>query len=87
MIGRADFVRDLDLTRTTIAGRVGQSRPDLALDLMWRFMALAEPVINRVDDSNGTVGAVFRVACDDLGESQTRSHRARGPGVRRGDEK
>ena len=64
---RADFVRDLDLTRTTIAERVGQSRPDLALDLMWRFMALAEPVINRVDDSNGTVGAVFRAACEDLG--------------------
>jgi Arc/MetJ-type ribon-helix-helix transcriptional regulator len=34
---------------------------------MWRFMALAEPIINRVDDSNGTVGAVFRAACDDLG--------------------
>jgi hypothetical protein len=34
---------------------------------MWRFMALAEPVINRVDDSNGMVGAVFRAACDDLG--------------------
>jgi hypothetical protein len=64
---RADFVRDLDLTRTTIAQRVGQSRPDLALDLMWRFMALAEPVINRVDDSNGTVGGVFRAACEDLG--------------------
>src|SRR5882724_334020 len=64
---RTDFVRDLDLTRTTIAERVGQSRPDLALDLMWRFMALAEPIINRVDDSNGTVGAVFRAACDDLG--------------------
>jgi hypothetical protein len=64
---RADFVRDLDLTRTTIVERVGQSRPDLALDLMWRFMALAEPVINRVDDSNGTVGAVFRAACEDLG--------------------
>ena len=64
---RADFVRDLDLTRTTITERVGRSRPDLALDLMWRFMALAEPVINRVDDSNGTVGAVFRAACDDLG--------------------
>jgi hypothetical protein len=64
---RADFVRNLDLTRTTIAERVGQSRPDLALDLMWRFMALAEPIINRVDDNNSTVGAVFRAACDDLG--------------------
>ena len=70
---RASFVRDLDLTRTTIAERVGQSRPDLALDLMWRFMALAEPVINRVDDSNGTVGAVFRAACEDLGPLAARA--------------
>ena len=53
--------------------RVGQSRPDLALDLMWRFMALAAPVINRVDDSNGTVGAVFRAACDDLGALAARA--------------
>jgi hypothetical protein len=70
---RADFVRDLDLTRTTIAARVGRSRPDLALDQMWRFMALAEPVINRVDDSNGIVGAVFRAACDDLGALAARA--------------
>jgi hypothetical protein len=70
---RPDFVRDLDLTRTTITERVGRSRPDLALDLMWRFMALAEPVINRVDDSNGTVGAVFRAACDDLGALAARA--------------
>jgi hypothetical protein len=63
-----DFARDLDLQRAMIADRVTQTRPDLALDLMWRFMDLAEPVINRVDDSNGTIGDVFRTACDDLGE-------------------
>jgi hypothetical protein len=64
---RPEFVRDLDLTRAMIAGRLGQARPDLAFDLMWRFMTLAEPVINRVDDSNGSVGEVFRTACEDLG--------------------
>ena len=42
-------------------------RADLAPDLMWRFMDLAEPVINRFDDSNGAVGDVFRFACEDLG--------------------
>src|SRR3712207_5668522 len=47
---RPDFVRDLGLTRATIAERVGRTRPDLALDLMWRFMGLAGPVLNRVDD-------------------------------------
>ncbi len=62
-----DFVRDLDLQRAMIADRVAPARPDLALDLMWRFLDLAEPVINRVDDSNGSVGDVFRSACEDLG--------------------
>jgi hypothetical protein len=64
---RRDFVKDIDLQRVMIVERVARSRPDLALDLMWRFMALAEPVINRVDDSNGSVGDVFRSACQDLG--------------------
>ena len=64
---RRDFVKDLDLQRTMIVDRVAQTRADLALDLMWRFMDLAEPVINRVDDSNGVVGDVFRSACEDLG--------------------
>jgi len=31
------------------------------------LMELAEPVINRVDDSNGSVGDVFQSACEDLG--------------------
>src|ERR1700710_1678769 len=56
-----------------IVERVAQTRPDLALDLMWRFMPLAEPVINRVDDSNGSVGDVFRSACEDLGEIATKA--------------
>jgi hypothetical protein len=61
-----DFVKDLDLQRAMIVDRVASSRPDLALDLMWRFMSLADSVFNRVDDSNGTVGDVFRSACNDL---------------------
>ncbi|HSP96504.1 MAG TPA: hypothetical protein VL049_04580 [Candidatus Dormibacteraeota bacterium] len=64
---RRDFVRDLDLQRAMIVDRVTPARADLALDLMWRFMDLAEPVLNRVDDSTGSVGDVFRAACEDLG--------------------
>jgi hypothetical protein len=64
---RRDFVKDLDLQRAMIIDRVAQTRAGLALDLMWRFMDLAEPVLNRVDDSNGSVGDVFRAACEDLG--------------------
>src|SRR5690242_17410407 len=64
---RRDFVKDLDLQRAMIVDRVTPTRADLALDLMWRFMDLAEPVLNRVDDSTGSVGEVFRAACKDLG--------------------
>lgn len=64
---RRDFVRNLDLQRAMIADRVAPIRADLALDLMWRFLDLAEPVLNRVDDSSGSVGDVFHLACEDLG--------------------
>lgn len=70
---RRDFVRDLDLQRAMIADRVASTRADLALDLMWRFLDLAEPVINRVDDSTGSVGDVFRSACEDLGAIAVRA--------------
>jgi hypothetical protein len=64
---RRSFVKDIDLQREMIATKVAETRPDLALDLMWRFMDLAEPILNRVDDSYGDVGDVFRQACRDLG--------------------
>ena len=68
---RRDFVRDLDLQRAMIVDRVTPTRADLALDLMWRFMDLAEPVLNRIDDSTGSVRNVFRAACEDLGTIAT----------------
>ena len=64
---RRAFVKDLDLQRQLIVEKVAEDRPDLALELLWRFMDLAEPVLNRVDDSHGDVGDVFRQACQDLG--------------------
>jgi hypothetical protein len=64
---RQAFVKDLDLQRQLIVDKVARDRPDLALELLWRFMGLAEPVLNRVDDSRGDVGDVFRQACHDLG--------------------
>ena len=56
----------LDLQRQLITDKL-VARPELALELMWRFMGLTEPVMNRVDDSHGDVGDVFRQACQDLG--------------------
>ena len=63
---RREFLKDLDQQRVMIVDRIARTRPDLALDLMWRFMDLAEPVFHRVDDSNGSVGDVFHTACDNL---------------------
>jgi hypothetical protein len=63
---RREFLKDLDQQRGMIVDRIAHTRPDLALDLMWRFMDLAEPVFNRVDDSSGSVGDVFHTACDNL---------------------
>ena len=62
---RRDFLKDLDLQRTMIQ-RVAATRPDLALDLMWQFIDLASAVMDRVDDSSGSVGDVFRAACEDI---------------------
>src|SRR5215210_156282 len=58
---RRDFVKDLDLQRTMIVDRVAPTRPDLALDLMWRFLDLAEPVAV-VHGSAGRL--VLRAGCE-----------------------
>ena len=70
---RPAFVRDLDRQRRLILDKVAEDRPDLALELLWRFMALAGPVQERVDDSRGDVGDVFRQACRDLGAVAARA--------------
>lgn len=37
------------------------------MDLMWRFLEVANPVFERCDDGSGTVMGVFHAACVDLG--------------------
>jgi Family of unknown function (DUF6880) len=59
---------DLDTQRRAIVEKVAEADPKEALDLLWRFMALAEPVFGRCDDSSGTVIDVFREACSDIGD-------------------
>lgn len=58
---------DLDQQRKAIVGQIAKASPALALDLMWRFLGLADSIFARCDDSNGTIGAVFRTAVGDLG--------------------
>ena len=64
---RKVFVADLEVQRRTIIDKVAIAEPVEALDLLWRFLALANPVFERCDDSSGTVIRIFHAACCDLG--------------------
>ena len=64
---RKVFVADLEVQRRTIIDQVAKAEPVEALDLLWRFMALANPVFERCDDSSGAVIGIFHGACRDLG--------------------
>ena len=62
------LIKDLELQRTTIVTQVAKDNPTEALELMWRFVALASSIFERCDDSNGSVIEVFHSAVDDLDE-------------------
>jgi hypothetical protein len=64
---RKALVDDLEAQRRAIADHVAKSMPAEGLDLMWRFLDLASPVLGRCDDSNGTIGGIFETAVGDLG--------------------
>ena len=65
--GIKSLAADLEAQRTAIAGAIAQRDPAEALDLLWRFMELANPVFSRCDDSNGYISPIFCQACEDLG--------------------
>ncbi|MEJ2377445.1 MAG: hypothetical protein P8Y71_19290 [Pseudolabrys sp.] len=65
---RRALVDDLETQRRAIIGQVGRADPAGAVDLMWRFLALANSIFERCDDSSGTVVNVFHSAAGDLGE-------------------
>ena len=64
---RKALVADLETQRQAIA-QVAKVDAAEALDLLWRFMALANSIFDRCDDSSGSVIAVFQAACRDLGD-------------------
>jgi len=68
---RKALVEDLELQKRAIVERVAKDDPHEALELMWQFMATADPVLDRCDDSNGLIGGIFRTACHELGELAT----------------
>ena len=65
---RRGLVDDLEAQRRAIVHQVAKTDPTEGLELMWRFMELANSVSARCDDSSGTVISIFHAACRDLGE-------------------
>jgi len=65
--GIRSLADDLEAQRRALK-KVAQTHPLEALDLLWRFMALASSVFDRCDDSNGNVIDIFHAACSDIGE-------------------
>ena len=65
------LVADLDTQRAAIVEKLGTADPAEAMDLLWTFMALADPIYERCDDSNGSVSSIFHQACVDLGRLAT----------------
>ncbi len=57
-----DFARELESTLADIESGLLERSPQHAFDLVDRFLATAESVLNRVDDSGGAVGDVYRQA-------------------------
>jgi hypothetical protein len=64
---RKELIRHLETQRRAIVDQLAKSDLDGALELLWRFTALASSVFARCDDSSGTVIGIFHAACRDLG--------------------
>lgn len=56
------FVKDLETQLDMISDKIAPEDPSIAFDLLWKFIELAPSVYERVDDSNGNAGDVFRYA-------------------------
>ncbi|MEN3793204.1 DUF6880 family protein [Fulvimarina sp. MAC3] len=63
---RKDLVKDLEGQRHAIVETLGGSDPAEALDLLWRYLALANGIFERTDDGSGTIAAEFGKAIDDI---------------------
>jgi hypothetical protein len=64
---RRGLVEDLEAQRDAIL-QVATADPGEGLELIWRFMALANSVFARCDDGSGTVSSIFHAGCRNLGE-------------------
>jgi hypothetical protein len=63
---RKAFAADLRATLATITDELGSADPEAAVDRLVRFLACADGVFERVDDSSGQIQAIFHDAADAL---------------------
>ncbi len=59
---RKALIKDLDTQVVMIVEKVAPEDPSSAFDLLWQFIELAPSIYERVDDSRGEVGDIFRSA-------------------------
>jgi hypothetical protein len=62
-----ELASELVRLKSTIIEIVAAGNPKLAAELLWQLLDLHGSVFERLDDSSGRVGALFRSACHDLG--------------------
>jgi hypothetical protein len=61
---RKSLVKDLNIQLDMITAKIAPEDPTEAFDLLWQFIELAPSIYERVDDSRGDVGDVFRNALE-----------------------
>ena len=59
---RKALIKDLDTQVAMIVDKIAVDDPTTAFELLWQFIEIAPSIYERVDDSNGDVGDVFRGA-------------------------
>ena len=64
---RKGLLQELDHLRATIVETLAPGDKQKAADLMWRFLGIADSVLERTDDSGGLIDQVFGQAMEDLG--------------------
>ena len=62
-----DLATELERLRTVIVETIGANDPKLAAELLWQLLDLHGSIFERLDDSSGRVGGLFRLASLDLG--------------------
>lgn len=70
---RKALIKDLNTQVTMIVEKIAPEDPTTAFDLLWQFIEIAPSTYERVDDSRGDVGDVFRAAIEQFEDLATRA--------------